>query len=206
MGASMNTETASLQEKRREKRIREILSAALDVFTEKGYPKTTMDDIAERALLTRPALYKYFRDKQSILKALVEWKMEELIAEFEAIAGDGTRGFEPQLRRLVRSAIAFQKQNRGAFHALLTANSLPSLTKDERFVALKNRLVGVVAGILQKGIDAGEVRPEPAHDLAELFLSLLFHPAAKGFVEPDNEDAYDGRLIEEVFLYGVAAR
>jgi len=202
----MKTETVNLQEQRREKRIREILSAALDVFTEKGYPKTTMDEIARRALLTRPALYKYFGDKQSILKALVEWKMEELIAEFEAIAGESAPGFEPRLRRLVGSAVAFQKQNRGAFHALLTANSLPSLTKDERFVALKDRLVGVVTGVLQAGIDAGEVRPEPARDLAELFLSLLFHPAAKGFVQPDRGDAYDGRLIEEVFLYGVATR
>ncbi len=201
----MSTDTASLQEKRREKRIREILSAALDVFTEKGYPRTTMDDIAERALLTRPALYKYFGDKQSILKALVEWKMEELIGEFEAIAAEEPPGFEQQLRRLVGSAIEFQKQNRGAFHALLTANSLPSLTRDERFMSLKNRLVEVVAGVLRRGIEAGEVRSEPPVELAELFLSLLFHPAAKGFVEPDNEHAYDGRLIAEVFLRGVTA-
>lgn len=202
----MSTEAATLQEKRREKRIREILSAALEVFTEKGYPKTTMDEIAQRALLTRPALYKYFRDKQSILKALVEWKMGELIAEFEAIAKGPETGFEARLRRLVRAAVAFQKQNHGAFRALLTANLLPSLTRDERFVALKDRLVGVVTDVLQAGIEAGEVRRKPARELAELFLSLLFHPAAKGFVEPNQEQAYDGRLIEEVFLFGVTQR
>ena len=206
MEKPMSAGSLSLQEKRREKRVREILSAALDVFTEKGYPKTTMDDIAERALLTRPALYKYFKDKQAILKALVEWKMEELIAEFEGIAGGAAPTFAEQLRALVRSAVRFQKQNRGAFHALITANSLPSLTRDERFGQLKDRLVGVIAQMLKAGVEAGEVRNEPPRELAELFLSLLFHPAAKGFVEPEREAVYDGRLIEEVFLYGVSKR
>lgn len=202
----MARKSAVLREKRREQRIRGILEAALVVFSEKGYPKATMEEIAEKALLSRVALYRYFRDKETILKELLAWKVDELTAEFATIIASGSRGFDLQVRRLVDAAISFQKHNRGIFHALLTANSLPNLTKDERLMELKDNLINIVADAFQAGIEAGEARREPPRKLAELFFSLLFTPAVKELLEPNSEDLYDGRLIEEVFLRGVATR
>lgn len=50
---------------------KDILQAALDMFCEKGYTKTTLDNIAQSINLTKGAVYWYFRNKPDILKALM---------------------------------------------------------------------------------------------------------------------------------------
>jgi len=48
-----------------------ILASALDIFFEKGYSKTTFDEIARRINLTKGAVYWYFRNKPDIVAALI---------------------------------------------------------------------------------------------------------------------------------------
>jgi AcrR family transcriptional regulator len=49
-----------------------VLKAALDVFTSYGFRRTTMDDIARAAGMSRPALYTHFRNKEAIFRTFVE--------------------------------------------------------------------------------------------------------------------------------------
>ena len=48
-----------------------ILGSAMDIFCEKGYSKTTFDEIAKRINLTKGAVYWYFRNKPDIVAALI---------------------------------------------------------------------------------------------------------------------------------------
>lgn len=50
---------------------RAILASALDIFFEKGYSKTTFDEVAKRINLTKGAVYWYFRNKPDIVAALI---------------------------------------------------------------------------------------------------------------------------------------
>lgn len=50
---------------------KDILQASLNMFCEKGYTRTTLDDIAKSIHLTKGAIYWYFRNKPDILKALI---------------------------------------------------------------------------------------------------------------------------------------
>ncbi|MBI1235729.1 MAG: TetR family transcriptional regulator [Alphaproteobacteria bacterium] len=69
----MTTAAKSRTARRRpEERPDEILSAALDVFTEKGFAAARVEDIATRAGLSKGAVYLYFESKEAMLKALVE--------------------------------------------------------------------------------------------------------------------------------------
>ena len=49
-----------------------VLQAALDVFTNYGFRRTTMDDIARAAGMSRPAPYTHFRNKEAIFRTFVE--------------------------------------------------------------------------------------------------------------------------------------
>jgi AcrR family transcriptional regulator len=49
----------------------EILAAALDLFAERGFSATRMEDVAARAGLSKAGVYLYFEDKMALLKALV---------------------------------------------------------------------------------------------------------------------------------------
>ncbi len=60
--------TASVREK--------IINAALDLFSQKGYDATSVDEIAESIGMKGPNIYKYFKGKEEVLKEL-SVKMEE---------------------------------------------------------------------------------------------------------------------------------
>jgi len=51
---------------------RRILDVAQQVFSEKGYYRTNMEDVAKRLGVSRGALYLYFRNKEDLLKAIRE--------------------------------------------------------------------------------------------------------------------------------------
>lgn len=55
-----------------------ILTAANEVFTSKGYAKTTLSDIARAAQVTRGAIYWHFENKGELLAALLEDRLERL--------------------------------------------------------------------------------------------------------------------------------
>ncbi|MCM2396385.1 TetR/AcrR family transcriptional regulator [Rhizobium sp. S95] len=55
-----------------------VLTAALATFMTYGYKRTTMDDIAKAAGLSRPALYLLYRNKADVFGACLEIKMEEM--------------------------------------------------------------------------------------------------------------------------------
>lgn len=69
----MTDQSETKARKRRPKaRPSEILEAALDLFTERGFNATRLEDVASRAGLSKAAIYLYFKDKTSLLVALVQ--------------------------------------------------------------------------------------------------------------------------------------
>jgi AcrR family transcriptional regulator len=57
----------------------QILHAAEIAFERFGVPKTTMDDIAKQAGVTRPTVYRYFRDRDTLLTAMIESRSRALL-------------------------------------------------------------------------------------------------------------------------------
>ncbi|MDD2456783.1 MAG: TetR family transcriptional regulator, partial [Kiritimatiellae bacterium] len=50
-----------------------ILRAALSLFAEKGYERTTFEDVARRIRLSKGAVYWHLKSKPDLLSALVAW-------------------------------------------------------------------------------------------------------------------------------------
>ena len=79
------------REREKKERQESILDAAEVRFFGKGYERTSMDEIARTAQLSRALLYVYFKDKAAILRGLTLRAGEELRLRFaEAVAGADT--------------------------------------------------------------------------------------------------------------------
>jgi AcrR family transcriptional regulator len=73
-------------------RRREILDAALACFLKFGYSKTSLDDIAKHAKLSRPLIYKRFPNKEAIFGAVYDDVFESLMPQVhEVVASKRTR-------------------------------------------------------------------------------------------------------------------
>lgn len=86
--------TSRRREREREERRRAILEAAREVHREKGLAAATMDEVAQRAELSKGALYLYFESKEELFSALALRPLELLVERFDAIARSGARGLD----------------------------------------------------------------------------------------------------------------
>src|SRR5436190_2097725 len=66
-----------------------ILTAALERFSHYGFRRTSMEDIAQQAGISRAAVYRHFGNKEDVFRALAEAMHEKAMAEVEQ-AGRGT--------------------------------------------------------------------------------------------------------------------
>lgn len=58
---------SSLRERNKQKVTQRIIEAAVELFKSRGYNQITMDDIAEKAEISRKTLFNYFPSKESLL-------------------------------------------------------------------------------------------------------------------------------------------
>ncbi len=88
-------------ERRKEARPAELVSAALQLFVEKGYAGTRLDDVAGRAGVSKGTLYLYFENKEELFKAVVRENIVARISQSadEVLHFDGTSA--ELLRRLI---------------------------------------------------------------------------------------------------------
>lgn len=84
------------------KRVR-ILDGAMKVFLAYGFSRTTMDDIARAADMSRPALYLLFKNKTDIFRAIAMMVLSRSVESAKmALAGDGA--FTERMTRAIDEA------------------------------------------------------------------------------------------------------
>jgi AcrR family transcriptional regulator len=101
-----------------------IQRVAMELFAERGYDKTTLQEVADRLEITRPALYYHFRTKQEILSSIADGFATSL-DELMMWAQEQPRTYEARqeiLRRIAglledrwRPLMRFAQMNQGAF-------------------------------------------------------------------------------------------
>lgn len=166
--------------RRKEARPAEIVEAALDLFVEKGFVATKMEDIARRAGVTKGTPYLYFSNKEEIFKEVVRSSLVPRLAEAE----DLVRTFEGSAADLLRLAVSqwwtcIGDPRISGIPKLMVAEAcnFPELARfyGEEVILRGNRML---EGILQRGIAAGEFRELDV----EYTVSVLVGPVIKALL------------------------
>jgi AcrR family transcriptional regulator len=93
-------------EAQRQAKLQAILDAALDVFADKGFADTRLDDVALRAGVAKGTLYLYFESKQALFEALIR---SGIAAPIEAIE-EKVLGLDLSVETTLRMLFAFLRQ------------------------------------------------------------------------------------------------
>nr|WP_144033120.1 TetR/AcrR family transcriptional regulator [Thermus oshimai] len=148
-----------------------ILQEAAQLFTEKGYEATSVQDLAEALGLSKAALYHHFRSKEEILLEISLLALKGLVrAGEEALKVEDPK--EALLAFMTAHARYFE-ENRPFFVAML--QGLESLSPEGRAktVALRDRHEGNLRAILRRGVEEGAFRPVDVALAGRAVLSLL---------------------------------
>ena len=147
-------------ERRKDARPQELLAAALDLFVERGYAATRLDDVAARGGVSKGTLYLYFDNKEELFKAVVRENLvsvldeaEDYIAQFKGTSSELLREFflgwwqrigETKLSGITKLMMA-------------ESGNFPDVARFyyEEVISRTNALV---ISVLDRGIAAGEFR------------------------------------------------
>jgi AcrR family transcriptional regulator len=156
-----------------EDRLERIVQAAYGCFTRHGVRRTTMDDIAAAAGMSRPAIYQYVRNKEEVFRRLAASIFERTLARArEAATADGT--LAQRLDRVLAVKLELtQRLWRDTPHApeLLGENARISADLDAAFMADLTDLL--TATITEAATQAGlALRDTDAREIAALALAL----------------------------------
>ena len=144
---------------------REILAAALELFTEKGFHNTPMHQIAEKAEFAVGTLYKFFRDKEDLYRSLVMEQALEFHAQLTEVLERPGEEVEKVCRYIRVKAEIFSRrkqmlklyfaETRGVSH-----NVMAGMDSDIR--NLHRTGIQKLAAVFESGIERGCFRPVAA--------------------------------------------
>ena len=98
----MEQKTLPRREREKLRQRQEMLAAALDLFSNKGYHNTSMHEIAEKAEFAIGTLYKFFQNKEDLYKALVLEQCDKFEDDITRAIGEPDDAVE-KLRNYVRT-------------------------------------------------------------------------------------------------------
>jgi TetR/AcrR family transcriptional regulator len=185
------------KEKREQKRANEILDAAQEVFLEKGYYGATVNDIAERALISKFTVYQYFGGKDVILNAILA-RGYSVLTRFVRKHIEGIQESQKRLFALIHAELAFFENRKDFFGMLLVEkldfesevknDILPSYREHLRFIEKELR-----ASIKKKccrSVNAEDAAYMVFGTLRAFALRWLFR-GAKGKLTDKSDCVYD---------------
>ena len=175
----------------------EILRAAFDVFTEKGFHGATMLDVASRAHASKATLYARYPSKEALFESLMAWTTRQGTDALDAIAADETLDPLTALHRLAAQLLALMLQPKKlALFRIAVAEgdrlsavgrTYSAFTRDHGMECVR----AIVARLLKQGLIEIDDRAEFGHSFIGLLQGELFTRALLGTIPSPHREEID---------------
>lgn len=161
--------------RRADARPAEIVQAAYEVFSEKGFAAARLDEIAKRAGVSKGALYLYFETKQDIFEAVVKDAVAPNIGQIEQFALNFPGSFEQLIRMMIpRVAELAQQSGMGKVIKMVVGESgnFPEIARvwhDD----IVGKGIGLMTAVITRAQERGEIRPGEPREFALTLIGPL---------------------------------
>ena len=186
-------ERAKAHSPARDKR-EQILSAALELFSQNGFADTRLDDVAKRADVAKGTIYLYFKDKETLFQELLRAEISPVIAMLETVlASDGKESNTTPLRELaLRVADLFVVQviethRKDIVRLILTEGSRFPKLAEFYYREVISRGLGAFRARAQRAVKSGELK----RDTLARFPQLIVAPALTAIIWKSMFDRFE---------------
>ena len=131
----------------RSERRAQLLDAAKDVFVQRGYHAAAMDEIAERAGVSKPVLYQHFPGKLDLYLALLDASIDEFDAQVRA-ALNSTHDNKRRVAATVDAYFSYVGSDNTSFRLLFENDLTAADDVRDRLDALTRRCAGAIAPVI----------------------------------------------------------
>lgn len=173
------------------------MDSAVELFTERGYGGTSLDEIAKSARVTKGALYHHFGGKQALFEAAFDAVEAGVVARLAEIANETGSPWEAaraSLRAFLEVCLepAYQR---------IVVNEAPAVMGVERSRAAEERFTfGMVRESVAALIEVGEIEPLPVESLSRVVFGALSAGASTiaGSSHPRQTRVEVGQCVERL--------
>jgi AcrR family transcriptional regulator len=138
---------------------RELLDKATRLFAERGYDKTTLQDVADAMGTSRSALYHYVSSKEDLLAMLVEQMSRGLADALAALRARSDLTSEGKLRELTDMMVRQRAESPDQFRVLDQAESMLPEPLRSRHLQARRDVLAELSGVIEEGIASGDFKP-----------------------------------------------
>lgn len=148
-----------------------ILNTAARLFMEKGFDRTSLQDIIDETKLSKGAIYHHFTSKEDIFDKICQRIGAENSERLAAVRDDNSLNGLEKLRQTFRSSMLHPNQEK-------IAGIIPCLLDNPRLLAIHVRMQfdnvapNFIAPIIKEGIADGSIKAENPDQLAEAIMIL----------------------------------
>lgn len=202
MDTPFRTSQQKLEE--REAKRQALLEAAVQMFNERGFHATSLDEVAARLGISKPTIYHYLGNKDQVLLECVSFGLEQLRAAAEAAHRQPGTGMD-RLKSFLRR---YAEINMGDFGRCVIRTGEEALSQEsaKRFRALKKEIDLAMRALIEEGIADGSIAAKDAKLLAFTLAGALNWPAR--WHNPAGEKSVEelARDMVEILAQGFAPR
>lgn len=148
----------SLQQQKVEMKKKEIIRSAAKILKEKGFHGTTMEEIATQLLMTKGALYHYFKNKEDLLYQCHQMILDISIKQIEEIIDKPTRSYTIKIEEIIRSHIQLSIEENALFSIIDNPEHTFSKENFQKISKGRSYYAKCIDRILEEGALSGEFR------------------------------------------------
>lgn len=201
MSETSNGERARVVRLPRKERRAQLLESALEVFVAQGYHAAAMDDIAERAGVSKPVLYQHFPGKLELYLALLERSCDQIIADCRQ-ALESTHDNKLRVQGAMEAFFTYVDGETGAFRLVFESD----LTNEPSVRSQVDRVTNECAEMIAVVIHEDTALPDEASRLLAASLVGMAQVGARFWLADDGvitrEDAVG--LVSGLAWRGIA--
>lgn len=201
------------KEREKERRRQQIIVAAKRVFSEKGFNKSTMEDIASEAELSPGTLYLYFKNKEELYASLSLRILQYLHIRVEHVNKETDLTPEQKLEKLIEAMYDVYDFDPliiiNMFH-LQSSETLKNLSPRlmTQIEELSRKSIGAISNIFREGVEKGVFIDKHPVALSDIFWSMfsgvVLWEASKKIMNEDKDYLKKTLAIAfEIFSQGV---
>jgi AcrR family transcriptional regulator len=156
-------------------RKKEFLDAALCLFCEKGYDKTTVNDIIAKIGVTKGAFYYYFKSKEDVMEAIASSEAALHLDIAKKYSDNQQLNALEKLNGIIKEAGNYNISNakqRSAFIRILEDEENARLSRRIQKKVFEESLP-LINMIIKQGVDEGVFKTEFPEETAELYILLM---------------------------------
>lgn len=151
------------------------VSRAKEVFWEKGYNCTSMQDLVEAMQINRSSLYNTIGDKQQLFLECIESYVKEVVDEAAKKADDGSSALDALTRIILDKAEWVVDCEKGCLGMKTIFEMAPNDDNVRKILMKSNAAYNeLISGLVEKAMDSGEIDPtEDASLMAEYIMTTF---------------------------------